>query len=162
MRDDQRIAAIFLDERSVVRRNPRIEHERKVAIDDLLEDNRFALAGDLPAGDLTGPFHLHLSLADNRLVFDVRSPADEALTRFVLPLGSFRVVIRDYFLVCDTHIRSAKTNSPSRIEAIDMGRRSLHDEGGEILQRRLAGKADIDMDTARRLFTLICVLHLRG
>ena len=157
MRDDQRIAAIFLDERSVVRRSPHIEHERKVAIDDLLEDNRFA-----PADDLTGPFHLHLSLADNRLVFDVRSPVDAPLARFILPLGSFRKVIRDYFLVCDTYIRSAKTTSPSRIEAIDVGRRSLHDEGGEILARRLAGKADIDMDTARRLFTLICVLHLRG
>ncbi len=157
MRDDQRIAAIFLDERSVVRRNPQIEHERKVAIDDLLEDNRFA-----PAGGLTGPFHLRLSLADNRLVFDVRSPAEEPLTRFVLPLGSFRAVIRDYFLVCENYFRSAKKSSPSQIEAIDVGRRSLHDEGGEILARRLAGKADIDMDTARRLFTLICVLHLRG
>ena len=157
MRDDQRIAAIFLDERSVVRRNPQIELERKVAIDDLLEDNRFA-----PAGEPKGPFHLHLSLADNRLVFDVRSPVDAPLARFILPLGSFRAVIRDYFLVCENYFRSVKTTSPSQIEALDVGRRSLHDEGGEILARRLAGKADIDADTARRLFTLICILHLRG
>ncbi len=157
MPDDQRIAAISLDERTVVRRNPHIEQERRVAIDDILEDNRFA-----PADGFTGPFHLHLSLADNRLIFDLHDEDDAPLTRFVLPLGSFRKIIRDYFLVCETHFRSASTTSPSRIEAIDVGRRALHDEGGELLQRRLAGRVDVDADTARRLFTLICILHLRG
>ena len=157
MPGNQRIAAIHLDERTVVRRNPLIEKERRVAIADLLEDNRFA-----PAGGLEGPFDLHLGIEDNRLVFDVRSPADAPLSRFVLPLGSFRSVIRDYFLVCENYFRTVKTTSPSRIEAMDVGRRSLHDEGGELLQRRLAGKAAIVTETARRLFTLICVLHIRG
>ncbi len=154
---DQRIAKIVLDERSVVRRNADIEHERAVAIFDLLEENSFA-----PAGALAGPFHVHLGLEESRLILEVRSPADEPLDRIALPLQPFRGVIKDYFLVCESYYQAIRIASPSRIEAIDMGRRSLHNEGSELLRERLADKVAIDLDTARRLFTLLCVLHIRG
>ncbi len=154
---DQRIAKIVLDERSVVRRNADIEHERAVAIFDLLEENSFA-----PAGALAGPFHVHLGLEESRLILEVRSTADEPLDRIALPLQPFRGVIKDYFLVCESYYQAIRTASPSRIEAIDMGRRSLHNEGSELLRERLADKVAIDLDTARRLFTLLCVLHIRG
>ena len=154
---DQRIAKIVLDERSVVRRNADIEHERAVAIFDLLEENSFA-----PAGALAGPFHVHLGLKESRLILEVRSAADEPLDRIALPLQPFRGVIKDYFLVCESYYQAIRTASPSRIEAIDMGRRSLHNEGSELLRDRLADKVAIDLDTARRLFTLLCVLHIRG
>lgn len=157
MPDTQRIVNVFLDEHSVIRRSPQVEHERKVAIYDLLEDNRFA-----PAGDLTGPYTLHLGIEENRLVFDVRDGDDEALTRFTLPLSPFRSIVRDYFMVCESYFKAIKTASPSQIEAIDMGRRGLHNEGSDILRERLASKVDVDRRTARRLFTLICVLHIRG
>ena len=157
MADDKKIAEIFLDERSVISRSPQVEHERKVAIYDLLEDNHFD-----PAGDDEGPFNLHLGIRENRLVFDVRSQADGPLTEFTLPLASLRSVVRDYFLICDSYYEAIKTASPSKIEAIDMGRRGLHDEGADILRERLSGKAEIDKRTARRLFTLVCVLHIRS
>ena len=157
MADDKRIAEIFLDERSVISRSPQVDHERKVAIYDLLEENSFD-----PEGGFEGPFTLHLGIRENRLVFDVRSPADEPLVEFTLALASLRSIVRDYFLICDSYYEAIKTASPSKIEAIDMGRRGLHDEGAEILKERLAGKADIDKRTARRLFTLICVLHIRS
>ena len=157
MADDKRIAEIFLDERSVISRSPQVDHERKVAIYDLLEENYFD-----PEGGFEGPFTLHLGIRENRLVFDVRSPADEPLVEFTLALASLRSIVRDYFLSCDSYYDAIKTASPSKIEAIDMGRRGLHDEGAEILKERLAGKADIDKRTARRLFTLICVLHIRS
>jgi len=155
--DDKRIAEIFLDERSVISRSPQVDHERKVAIYDLLEENYFD-----PEGGFEGPFTLHLGIRENRLVFDVRSPADEPLVEFTLALASLRSIVRDYFQICDSYYEAIKTASPSKIEAIDMGRRGLHDEGAEILKERLAGKADIDKRTARRLFTLICVLHIRS
>ena len=157
MADDKKIAEIFLDERSVISRSPQVEHERKVAIYDLLEDNHFD-----PAGDDEGPFNLHLGIRENRLVFDVRSQVDGPLTEFTLPLASLRSVVRDYFLICDSYYEAIKTASPSKIEAIDMGRRGLHDEGADILRERLSGKAEIDKRTARRLFTLVCVLHIRS
>ena len=157
MPDDKRIAEIFLDERSVISRSPQVDHERKVAIYDLLEENFFD-----PAGAFKGPFTLHLGIRENRLVFDVRSKGDKPLVEFTLPLSSLRSIVRDYFLICDSYYEAIKTASPSKIEAIDMGRRGLHDEGAEILKERLAGKADIDKRTARRLFTLICVLHIRS
>jgi uncharacterized protein (UPF0262 family) len=154
---DRRIVKITLDERSVVRRNADIEHERAVAIFDLLEENNFAVAGDAP-----GPFHLHLGIEENRLVFDIRSVAEEPVDRVLVPLTPFRGIVKDYFLVCETYFQAIRTASPSRIEAIDMGRRALHNEGSELLRERVAERVTIDLNTARRLFTLVCVLHIRG
>jgi uncharacterized protein (UPF0262 family) len=153
----QRIANITLDERTVVRRSPQVEHERKVAIYDLLEENYFALIGDF-----VGPYDLHLSIAENRLVFDVRTVERLPLARFGLPLAPFRTIVRDYFLVCESYYSAIKTASPSQIEAIDMGRRGLHNEGADLLRERLQEKVDIDVGTSRRLFTLLCVLHIRA
>ncbi|MDJ0970359.1 MAG: UPF0262 family protein [Kiloniellales bacterium] len=155
--EKQFIANITLDEASVVRRSPDVEHERAVAIYDLLEENRFA-----PVGDYFGPYHLHLALQENRLLFDIRSEADSALGTVTLPLSPFRRIVKDYFAICESYFEAIKTASPSKIEAIDMGRRGLHNEGSELLRERLDGKIEIDFDTARRLFTLICVLHIRG
>jgi uncharacterized protein (UPF0262 family) len=154
---EQRIVKIELDERSVVRRNADIEHERAVAIFDLLEENRFA-----PAAGLTGPFHLQIGLEEGRLIVEIRATNDDVLDRFAVALQPFRGIIRDYFLICESYYSAIRTASPSRIEAIDVGRRSLHNEGSELLREELASKVDIDLDTARRLFTLLCVLHIRG
>ena len=154
---DQRVVGVFLDERSVVSRSAQVDHERKVAIYDLIEENRFK-----PAGDFPGPFNLHLSIAENRFVFDIRDTDDNELKRFTQPLSPLRAIIKDYFMICDSYYSAIKTSTPLKIEAIDMGRRSLHNEGAEILQERLAEKVEIDRGTARRLFTLICVLHIRA
>ncbi|HUC65522.1 MAG TPA: UPF0262 family protein [Stellaceae bacterium] len=154
---DRRIVKITLDERTVVRRNADIEHERAVAIFDLLEENSFA-----PAGDVPGPFNLYLGIEENRLVLDIRSAADDPLDRVVLALTPFRGIVKDYFLICETYFSAIRTASPSRIEAIDMGRRALHNEGSELLRERLAERVAVDLNTARRLFTLLCVLHIRG
>jgi uncharacterized protein (UPF0262 family) len=154
--DRQRLVNVFLDERSVVRRSATVEHERRVAIFDLLEENRFSLVGAQE-----GPYVLRLSIEENRLAFDVRDEAETPIVRFTLSLGNFRKVVRDYFLICDSYYTAIRTASPSRIEAIDMGRRGLHDEGSRLLQERLAEKVEVDMDTARRLFTLMCVLQIR-
>jgi len=154
---DRRIAKITLDERTVVRRNPDIEHERAVAMFDLLEENSFA-----PAGDTPGPFHLHLGIEENRLVLDIRSTDEAPIDRVLLPLRPFRGIVKDYFLVCESYFNAIRTASPSRIEAIDMGRRALHNEGSELLRERLAERVAVDLNTARRLFTLVCVLHIRG
>jgi uncharacterized protein (UPF0262 family) len=153
----QRIADITLDEHTVVRRSPDIEHERAVAIFDLLEENRFA-----PASKLNGPFHLHLAVEENRLSIEVRSAANGARETIVLPLAPFRGIVRDYFMVCESYYQAIRRSSLAQIEAIDVGRRSLHDEGSTLLMERLSDKVAVDHDTARRLFTLICVLHLRG
>lgn len=155
--DDRRIVKITLDERTVVRRNADIEHERAVAIFDLLEENSFN-----PTGDANGPFHLHLGIEENRLVLDIRTTEDEPVERVLVPLTPFRSVVKDYFLVCDNYFKAIRTASPSRIEAIDMGRRSLHNEGSELLRERLADHIAVDLNTARRLFTLLCVLHIRA
>jgi uncharacterized protein (UPF0262 family) len=155
--NDQRIAKITLDERTVVRRNADIEHERAVAIFDLLEENNFA-----PVVETAGPFHLHLGIEENRLVLDVRSTADDQIERVLVALSPFRSVVKDYFLVCESYFNAIRTSSPSRIEAIDMGRRALHNEGSELLRDRLAERVSVDLNTARRLFTLLCVLHIRG
>lgn len=154
---DQRIAKIVLDEHTVVRRNADVEHERAVAIFDLLEENSFA-----PVARAPGPFHLQLGIEENRLVFDIRSAKDESIERVLLPLSPFRGIVKDYFLVCETYYNAIRTASPSRIEAIDMGRRTLHNEGSELLRERLADRVAIDLNTARRLFTLLCVLHIRA
>ncbi len=148
---------IELDERLVVRRHPDVEHERTVAIFDLLEDNHFA-----PLGDHGGPYALKLGIEENRLVFDIRDEDLEPRGRVLLPLAPFRSVIKDYFTVCESYYSAIKRSSPSQIEALDMGRRALHNEGSERLRERLEGKISLDLNTARRLFTLICVLHIRG
>ncbi len=153
----QRIANLHLDERSVVYRSHDVEHERAVAIYDLLEENLFA-----PTSGAEGPFDLHLGIEENRLVFDVRDGNGRDIEQIQLSLGSLRRVVKDYFIVCENYFEAIKKFSPSQIEAIDMGRRSLHDEGSEILRDRLADRVEVDLPTARRLFTLVCVLHFKG
>ena len=155
--DRQRIADVTLDEATVVRRSAEVEHERRVAIFDLLEDNHFA-----PAGLDSGPYHLHLAIQENRLVMHVNDSDDRLLDKVLVPVSPYRRLIKDYFTVCESYFEAIKRSSPSQIEAIDMGRRGLHDEGSEMLREQLAGKVEIDRDTARRLFTLLCVLHIRG
>jgi uncharacterized protein (UPF0262 family) len=152
-----RIVKIDLDERTVVRRNPDVEHERAVALFDLLEENHFE-----PAGDFSGPYHLCLAIEENRLIFDIRSEEGEGLGKITLPLTPFRTVVKDYFTVCESYYSAIKRASLTQIEALDMGRRALHNEGSELLRERLEGKIVLDQNTARRLFTLICVLHIRG
>jgi len=153
----RRIVDIVLDEHSLARRSPEIEHERAVALFDLLEENDFHLVGSEE-----GPYKLHLGIFEQRLVFDVRSADERKLRDIILSLTAFRKVVKDYFLVCESYYDAIKKRGPSQIEALDMGRRGLHNEGSELLRERLAGKIEIDLDTARRLFTLICVLHLRA
>ncbi len=151
-----RIASIALDERSVVRRTREIEQEREIAIYDLLEENSFA-----PLGSPGGPYDLMLGVAENRLVFDIclnGAPHGKVM----LSLTPFRRIVKDYFLVCESYYKAIRNSPPSQIEALDMGRRGLHDEGSTLLRERLEGKIAVDFDTARRLFTLICVLHLKG
>jgi uncharacterized protein (UPF0262 family) len=152
-----RIVKISLDEQSVVRRTREIEQEREIAIYDLLEANQFA-----PQGSAGGPYNLVLGIEENRLVFDIRLENDEAHGRVMLSMTPFRRVVKDYFLVCESYFKAIRTAPPSQIEALDMGRRGLHNEGSDLLRDRLKGKIEVDQDTARRLFTLICVLHLRG
>ena len=155
--DNQRIAAITLDEHTVVRRNADIEHERATAIADLLEENFFN-----PASGRRGPFDLHLAIEENRLNLDIRSTADGSSETIVLPLAPFRRIVKDYFIICESYYEAVRGGRLGQVEAIDMGRRGLHDEGSTLLIERLADKVAIDHATARRLFTLICVLHLRG
>lgn len=153
----QRITNVHLDEKTMVRRRPEVEHERAIAIYDLLEENYFA-----PIGDYQGPFHLVLRLDDSRLVFDIRTEDGAPVTEIAVSMKSFQRLVKDYFLVCESYFAAIKKSTPSQIEAIDMGRRGLHNEGSTLLKDRLADKIDVDFDTARRLFTLICVLHIRG
>jgi uncharacterized protein (UPF0262 family) len=145
----RRIVDIVLDEKSVARRTPEVEHERAVALFDLLEENDFALMGGEP-----GPYKLHLGVFEQRLVFGVHDADDRKLRDIVLSLTPFRKVVKDYSAI--------KKLGTSQIEALDMGRRGLHNEGSELLRERLAGKIEVDHDTARRLFTLICALHIKA
>lgn len=154
---EPRLIDVQLVEKVAVRRRPEAEHERKVALFDLIEANRFA-----PAVEHPGPYKLFLSAEETRLIFDIRAPDDAGLLRVPLALQPFRGIVKDYFKVCESYYQAIKTATPSRIEAIDMGRRGLHDEGSRLLQSELAGRIEIDHDTARRLFTLLCVLHIRG
>jgi uncharacterized protein (UPF0262 family) len=153
----QRLVKVTLDEGSIGRSSPDIEHERAVAIYDLLEDNSFA-----PVEHAGGPYVLHLSIAENRLVFDIRGEDGSPLMAHLLSLTPLRRIVKDYFLICDSYYKAIRTSTPSQIEAIDMGRRGLHNEGSELLMERLKEKIAVDFDTARRLFTLICVLHWKG
>lgn len=156
------IVDIVLDDAGLPTPTPEIEQERKVAIFDLLEDNSFTLPkrDDQPAPE--GPYKLNLSIRDKRLVFDVQTTDDRKVAEFHLSLGPFRQVVKDYFQICESYFDAVKTLPPSQIETIDMARRGIHNEGSRVLQERLDGKVDIDTDTARRLFTLICVLHFGG
>ena len=155
--DQSRLVDIELDQ-SIGRSTPDVEHERAVAIFDLIEENSF-----FPVGDTgTGPYRLKLSLADSRLVFDISRESGEQVATHILSLTPFRRVVKDYFLICESYYDAIRSSTSSQIEAIDMGRRGLHNEGSQTLKDRLAGKIEIDFDTARRLFTLVCVLHWRG
>ena len=152
-----RLVAVELDERTLVRRTREIEQEREVAIYDLLESNSFA-----PRGSEGGPYRLVLAVEENRLAFNIALEDGAPHGRVVLSLTPFRRIIKDYFLICDSYFKAIRNAPPHQIEALDMGRRGLHDEGSKILCGRLEGKIDVDFDTARRLFTLLCVLHLKG
>ena len=154
---NSRIVAITLDEESIGRSGPDIEHERAIAIYDLIEQNLFA-----PEGVDNGPFTLHLSITGNRLAFDIRREDGTPVVAHLLSLTPFRRIVKDYFMICDSYYQAIRTATPDRIEAIDMGRRGIHDEGSRTLQERLKGKVKVDFETARRLFTLITVLHWKG
>lgn len=154
---DPRICSIELDEKSLAPSGPDAEHERRIAIFDLIEQNHFRVVGHEG-----GPYALTLSSAENRLVLDISEASGEAVRKFVLSLSPLRRVIKDYFLVCDSYYDAIRNASPAQIEAIDVGRRGLHNEGSELLSQRLVDKVELDFDTSRRLFTLVCALHLRG
>jgi uncharacterized protein (UPF0262 family) len=156
MDERRRIVNIFLDDKTLGRRSPEIEHERAVAIFDLLEDNYFA-----PINGELGPFILHLSIKENRLGISVCDEADNEIFNFDLSLSSFRSVIKDYFLICESYYSAIKIASSSKIQAIDMARRGLHNDGSQILVERLKKIIEVDFDTGRQLFTLLCVLHSR-
>ncbi|MEJ2374598.1 MAG: UPF0262 family protein [Pseudolabrys sp.] len=154
----QRLVAVTLDEETIGRSNPDVEHERQVAIYDLLEQNSFAPIGH----EKQGPFALHLSITGNRLVFDIRTEDGKPVVAHLLSLTPLRRIVKDYFTVCDSYYQAIRTATPDKIEALDMGRRSIHNEGSRILMERLKDKVKLDVDTSRRLFTLICVLHWKG
>lgn len=153
------ISHIALDDANLPPPTPEIEQERKVAMFDLLEDNTFVLPTRDDRKTPEGPYHVGLSIRDKRLVFDVNTEDAEKAAEFHLSLGPFRQVVKDYFQICESYFDAVKNMPPSQIETIDMARRGIHNEGSRVLQERLEGKVEIDTDTARRLFTLICVLH---
>ena len=155
--DRSRLVAVTLDEASIGRGNADQEHERAIAIYDIVEANSFAIPGED-----RGPYALHLAMVENKLCFEIRSGDGATLMTHLLSLSPFRGVIRDYRLVCDSYYKAIRSASPTQIEAIDMGRRGLHDEAAKLLMERLDGKVTIDFDTARRIFTLIFALHWKG
>lgn len=152
-----RLYDLTLDQKTIGHLNPNVAHERDVAIFDLLENNSFE-----PSGFNNGPYNLVLSIAEDRLIFEIGNEEQDHLKTHMLSLTPLKKLIKDYFLVCDTYYEAIRTASTSRIQAIDMGRKALHDEGTGILVERLNDKIDMDFDTARRLFTLICALHWKG
>lgn len=152
-----RLVAVVLDEASIGRSNADVEHERSIAIYDLIEENSFE-----PIGDSSGPYALKIGLAEQRLVFEITTQDGASVATHMLSLTPLRKVVKDYFMICDSYYAAIKTESPARIEALDMGRRGLHNEGSSILTERLKDKINVDFDTARRLFTLICALHWKG
>lgn len=151
---DHRLQSVVIDPASLAAASQDVEHERRVAIFDLLERNAFA-----PEGADGGPYDLVLGLVENRLAFDIKGPRYER--RHLLSLSPFKTVLRDYFIICESYYEAIRNATPGQIEALDMGRRGLHNEGSELLRERLKGKVETDLDTARRLFTLICALHRR-
>ena len=155
MAGEHRLQSVVLDEESLSAASRDQEQERQIAIFDLLEENFFH-----PEGAEAGPYELKMGLVENRLLLDIRGPAYER--RHILSLSPFRSLIKDYFRVCESYYQAIRNSTPAQIEALDMGRRGLHNEASDLLRTRLAGKIDTDLDTARRLFTLICALHWRG
>ena len=153
----RRLVKVTLDEESIGGSNQDVEHEREVAIYDLLEQNSFA-----PVGHDGGPYILHLSINANRLVFDIREEDSTPVMAHLLSLSPLRRIVKDYYIICDSYYQAIRTATPDKIEAIDMGRRAIHNDGCSALMERLQDKVKIDIDTARRLFTLICVLHWKG
>ncbi|CAN5480156.1 UPF0262 family protein [soil metagenome] len=158
---DPRIIDIELDERTILWRSADIEQERRIAIFDLIEDNHFAPTREHPDG-YAGPYRVALSVEEGRLVVAVKREDGSALETHILALGRFRRPIRDYFAICDSYFAAIRNATPAAIETVDMARRGIHNEAAELLKERLEGKIAIDFDTARRLFTLICVLHIKG
>lgn len=156
------ITKIELDDSNLPPATPEVDQERRVAIYDLLEENSFVLPVRDSKQPLVGPYHLDLSIRDKRLVFDVHTEKAEKAGEFHLSLGPFRQVVKDYFQICESYFEAVKSLPPAQIETIDMARRGIHNEGARVLSERLEGKAEIDHDTARRLFTLVCVLHFGG
>ena len=154
-----RIVDIKIDDSALPPPTPEIEQERRVAVFDLLEDNSFELKREEVA---PGPYQLLLAIRDKRLVFDIKTEADAQVAEFHLSLSPFRQVVKDYFQICASYFEAVKRLPPAQIEAIDMARRGIHNEGARVLQERLEDKVVLDIDTARRLFTLICVLHFGG
>jgi uncharacterized protein (UPF0262 family) len=152
-----RLVEIRLDAGSIVRWSREVEHERQVAVFDLLERNSFELVGGF-----AGPYRVELSLREANLIFSVEDQTGANRADVTLSMRPFRRLIKDYFMICESYFEAIKTATPSRIEAIDMGRRGLHNEGAEKLADALEGKIRVDGETARRLFTLVCVLHIRG
>ena len=153
----QHLVEVTLDEKSIGRSNSDVEHERAVAIYDLIEENTFA-----PEGHKGGPYTLTLGITESRLMFDIRTAKGEPVMAHLLSMTPFRRIVKDYFMVCDSYYQAIRIATPEKIEALDMGRRAIHDEGSRLLMERLKRKVKVDFDTARRLFTLICVLHWRG
>ncbi|MBB3427448.1 MULTISPECIES: UPF0262 family protein [Rhizobium] len=151
-----RLSDVVLDD-TIGRSTPDVEHERAVAIFDLIEENSFT-----PVGHEGGPYLLNLSLVDQKLVFDIRMEDGGVVATHILSLTPFRRIVKDYFMICESYYEAIRSATPSRIEAIDMGRRGIHNEGSQTLMDRLNGKISVDFDTARRLFTLVCVLYWRG
>jgi len=156
MSGSHRLCDVVLDE-TIGRSTPDVEHERAVAIFDLIEENSF-----VPAGHPGGPYRLNLSLIEKRLVFAITTEAGEPVATHILSLTPFRRIVKDYFMICESYYEAIRSSTPSQIEAIDMGRRGIHNEGSQTLMDRLSGKIKLDFDTARRLFTLVCVLYWRG
>lgn len=154
---EARLIDVELDE-TIGRSTPDVEHERAVAIFDLIEENSFRPVND----EGMGPYRLKLSLIESRLVFAISREAGDDVVTHILSLTPLRKVVKDYFMICESYYEAIRSSSPSKIEAIDMGRRGLHNEGSQALMDRLNGKIEVDFDTARRLFTLVCVLHWRG
>lgn len=158
---DPRIIDVTLDERTILWRSADIEQERRIAIFDLLEDNHFA-PQRAHADGYAGPYRLNLRVEEGRLAFEINRADGSHLETLVLGLARFRRPIRDYFAICDSYYQAIRSASPAQIETIDMARRGVHNDAADLLRERLEGKIDVDFDTARRLFTLICVLHIKG
>lgn len=154
---DNKLIAVELDTSIGPGTSPEAEHERRVAIYDIIEENSFTLIA-MPQG----PYRLNLSTADGRLIFDILNAKEERLSMIGLSMAPFRRIVKDYYMICESYHQAIRTATPSQIETIDMARRGLHNEGSELLRERLQGKVEVDFNTARRLFTLVCVLHWRG
>ena len=158
---DYRISHISLDEETIIWRNADVEQERRVAIFDLIDENIFKPVRSVERG-ANGPYHLRLSVQDGRLSMEIADEAENPLEQLIIGLARFRRPIREYFAICDSYYQAIRKATPAEIETIDMARRGIHNNAAELLMERLEGKVEVDFPTARRLFTLICVLHIKG